>query len=58
MISQREPDAADPHVRFAERRLETGPMRYRASRRLYPEIEKKAASYGIICVLSTSYTNI
>jgi len=48
MISQREPDAGDPHVRFAERRLETEPVRYRASRRLYPEIEKKAASYGII----------
>ena len=25
MISQREPDAGNPHVRFAERRLETGP---------------------------------
>ena len=36
MISQREPDAVNPHVRFAERRLETGPAGYRASRRLYP----------------------
>jgi len=36
MISQREPDAGNPHVRFAERRLETELKCYRASRRLYP----------------------